>query len=107
MKQAVVSDDEMKQDATFVHSAAPGAAPGPAPGPGPVPVDWDIFHKMEATKAVAEQGFHGPMVAHVDHDTMSEDWHEEHVQSWSTDEEICKVCEEHPENSWCKGKCAK
>jgi hypothetical protein len=102
---------EMKQESTssvFRYAAAPGGAvaPGPAPGPGPVPVDWDIFHKMEALKPIAEQGFHGPMVSHVDHDTMIGDWHEEHVQSWSTEKEICKVCERHPENSWCKGKCS-
>lgn len=80
--------------------AAPAAAPNAAAA-----ADFSWAHKMDAGRALQEQGFEGKAIRHVDYDTMTEDWHKEHVQSWSTLNEICAACARHPDNSWCRGKC--
>jgi len=89
----------------LLNKARAGGAPSPA-GPSP-----DGGTDEQATTGANDgaklpaQGYSGKLVAHENMVTQTADWHTEygpgHHQSY------CDVCLHHPENTWCKFRCAK
>lgn len=75
-----------------------------APSPAGEANEQAITGTDEGSK-LQEQGFSGKLVAHENMVTQTADWHSEygpgHHQSY------CDVCRDHPDNTWCKFRCAK
>jgi len=74
----------------------------PKPPPPAEKGEWKFdFNKVE--RPLPTHGYHGPLVEHDDGDTWTGDWRKE----WPTGHEsekqaIARICEDFPENEWCK-----
>jgi len=99
-----------------VHSHASGGAPSPAGAASPSSAHHDEdedsddakhrgslawSNRMDEGSKMPEQGFEGKLVAHDNMKTATSDWHSEYGPH-SGHQSYEAICEQYPDNSWCK-----
>jgi len=100
--------DRYPKDPTRAHPGETPAAPSPAaamsPAPGPMPTGLT----MNAKALLPSQGYNEhsiDYVAHVDRETMTEDWRGEWPMSDGTEEDaVDDICAKRPNHAWCRLK---